>query len=79
MDFGMSVLRNREMERKRLKYASAMIPKQMVIQAQVFRGSYIQKVTALQIFMSQWTTVMVSDTVASDISIFPCKGKYNKN
>lgn len=53
--------------------------KQMVIQAQVFRGSYIQKVSALQIFMSQWTTVMVSDTVASDISIFPCKGKYNKN
>lgn len=25
MDFGMSVLRYREMERKRLKYASAMI------------------------------------------------------
>lgn len=41
MDFGMSVLRNMEMERKSLKQVSAMIPKQMVRQPQVSQGGYI--------------------------------------
>lgn len=66
------------MERKSLKYASIMIPKQMGVSYQVSWGNDVQRGSAREICLSQWTAVMVSDTAASDISIFLSEPNSNE-